>query len=167
MKWNSAGTLSGSVKRVDVNLFVVQSKLFSSGCWFLFQRNSFWLKREQRMKLKVTLLNVRLLLPHLCLKFEWFFLLNSARRRAERKKIKKLGKSTDTEEEDGELDDEGILVLYYCIPWVTFFYCRCQCFTVDKKKKKGKSDGSGGDITKKYNNSSIISIFAHYVCYEL
>lgn len=59
-------------------------------------------------------------------KIEIIFLF-LARRRAQRKKIKKLGKSTDTEEEDGELDDEGISVVYYCIHCITYF-CRCHCF---------------------------------------
>lgn len=37
-----------------------------------------------------------------------YVLSHIARRRAEKKRLGKLGKSTDTEEEDGELDDEGI-----------------------------------------------------------
>lgn len=96
-------------------------------------------------------------------KLKLFFVFDLARRRVQRKKMKKLGKSTDTEEEDGELDDEGISVVYYCIHCITYFLSM-SLFSVDKKKKKGKSGGEGG-VVQRWRTT--IYIFAHfYVCYE-
>lgn len=81
-----------------------------------------------------------------------------ARRRAEKKRIRELGKSTDTEdEEDGELDDEGIIGLKFLIFVKHFLSMRL--FFIDKKKKRGKSEmWRCWRMTKKYNNFLIKSI---------